>query len=948
MQDGVTVMVMEYLASPSLEEHMRATRQLALPLPEIKALLLRPALAALTYLHAQGIVHHSVSSRCLKLVTGPAAAKLCNIRVSGQRAAATRAAIAAAGRDSDVVIDADRAGEASMVMSASCKSPAARGRLLSLVDVAKVMPLDPPEIFSAELHSTAVRGQTGKADIWALGLSMFELLTGRSVFVPPPLHTHPYHHIQGFPRMYIDFPVDVPERARLFVLRMLAINPLLRPSAAALMIDPWLVEGYQEQEETQQEEEAVGSGGAEVGDGSTRTWLGQGSEGSSGPGQGGASHGDHGQGPQAPGSDEQGPTESGTEGGPSRSPPACPDAHPSGQLNPSAIGTPAAHAPAEGEGTHLPGRGYTCSYAALSGSALATLTSEPARFSPCSPSCSSSPRSPFPANSLHEEILHKRHSDTASLELEPMAGSLSPECQQPARGHAHRMPAVQFASSPQQSLIGHHGLFGVGPNKEQTDMSKRAALPRASVQPPQVLAAVAEQHSSGQRSASESVDWSQRVDPVAVHVQGETAPVPLSTLAKFMVLDSSSSSALCISTGDVSQHANAVVGGTNPVATLHTLAPAAPSPRTTWETFQIPVHRPCVEVANASHWTGWQKHQGATSWVASSIGEADDELPTAIDRSFNPDKGRRTLGFTEMWLQTFDPRNTISVGSGLRDSIRGRNSPFLRGLGACGSGEHSTGLAGLAYPLGSNGSLRHDALRVNGPCAYVSQPSSACVCSRAVCTTAGSCAPVFVESLEGHSPPGRCCGCSLPEWPPLDDTEFSRHNTSHSCNTGAANQVVRRRSDSIAAEWALATGSGEGMPVGLCVGERDRAKGGSSASGPYQSSICVGSADCGKLAASMSEKQQVRLAAHMAGQRACDADTPRKKGKGWHTSAGCLRCAFAMPTIFGCCSPRLRAFSGAKEKQECHARRHVHTVTERPDVFSIVSNKCQALDDVAA
>lgn len=83
-------------------------------------------------------------------------------------------------------------------------------------------------------------------------------------------------------------------------------------------------------------------------------------------------------------------------------------------------------------------------------------------------------------------------------------------------------------------------------------------------------------------------------------------------------------------------------------------ASASASARKTSDTFHIPVHwpsgcavAPLTAPAVPAHM--WQQSRAVTPM--------DCELGVAVDETFDPDKGRRTTGFTDMWTRAFANQN---------------------------------------------------------------------------------------------------------------------------------------------------------------------------------------------------------------------------------------------------------------------------------------------------
>ena len=74
----------------------------------------------------------------------------------------------------------------------------------------------------------------------------------------------------------------------------------------------------------------------------------------------------------------------------------------------------------------------------------------------------------------------------------------------------------------------------------------------------------------------------------------------------------------------------------------------------TSDTFHIPVHWPSGCAALALTAPAVPPHM----WLQSrAVTPTDYELAVAVDESFDPDKGRRTTGFTDMWTRAFADQN---------------------------------------------------------------------------------------------------------------------------------------------------------------------------------------------------------------------------------------------------------------------------------------------------
>jgi hypothetical protein len=209
-QDGAVGLVLEYFSRGTLQNMLAQQERRQLPPEDVRCLVLRPCIAALAYLHSRGISHHAVSDSALFLARD-GTTKLGNFAPWAFRSAA-----------------ADTATE-----------PPSQ----SFNAAAGVWPRVPPEEVCPGTRSRLVSEQVCKGDIFALGLLAFELLVGRSVFEAPDGGSSlQYSPCEGFPGMFVSFPDFVPRRARMLLLSMLAINPLLRPSAAELACDPWLMD----------------------------------------------------------------------------------------------------------------------------------------------------------------------------------------------------------------------------------------------------------------------------------------------------------------------------------------------------------------------------------------------------------------------------------------------------------------------------------------------------------------------------------------------------------------------------------------------------------------------------------------------------------------------------------------------------------------------------------
>ena len=115
--------------------------------------------------------------------------------------------------------------------------------------------------------------------------------------------------------------------------------------------------------------------------------------------------------------------------------------------------------------------------------------------------------------------------------------------------------------------------------------------------------------------------------------------------------------------------------------------------------FCIPVHRPsCTATQQQSQLAQHSAHaasnitmqtklptasrllQAAQDAPVHSIGAADVELCVAVEHSFDPDKGRRTTGFTDMWVTAYSAHRATasdgSVASKLTAAVQGRTGPL--------------------------------------------------------------------------------------------------------------------------------------------------------------------------------------------------------------------------------------------------------------------------------
>jgi serine/threonine-protein kinase len=196
IDDGSPYMVMEYLEGADLQQLLE--RRGRLPVQESVDYVLQ-ACEAIAEAHAHGIVHRDIKPENLFLAERP---------------------------DGIPIIKVLDFGISKMIRATT----SARGRSLTAADCV----MGSPYYMAPEQWGSA-RDADHKADQWALGVVLFELLAGEPPFAAPDLATLSGLILHGAPPRLTDLRDDVPDKLECVILRCLAKAPGDRHESTATL-----------------------------------------------------------------------------------------------------------------------------------------------------------------------------------------------------------------------------------------------------------------------------------------------------------------------------------------------------------------------------------------------------------------------------------------------------------------------------------------------------------------------------------------------------------------------------------------------------------------------------------------------------------------------------------------------------------------------------------------
>lgn len=179
-------LIFEYLTGPSLSRYLKSKNSQKLPESECKAIV-RQILAALGYLHSKNILHRDL--------------KLENILFTD--------------KNTIKIIDLGFSTDSTEPCSIFCGTPNYMA----------------PEILNR-------RDSTSRTDVWALGVILYHLLTGKPPFYSP----NEQELFRKIKRGHFSQPTGVSKEARAVLTRTLETAPLKRPTVQHLLRCPWLCE----------------------------------------------------------------------------------------------------------------------------------------------------------------------------------------------------------------------------------------------------------------------------------------------------------------------------------------------------------------------------------------------------------------------------------------------------------------------------------------------------------------------------------------------------------------------------------------------------------------------------------------------------------------------------------------------------------------------------------
>lgn len=206
LTDGTTYIVMEFLRGESLTSRLER-RGGRLSLAEAVHLV-RQIASALTAAHEVGIVHRDLKPDNVMVVTDPG-------HISGERAKILDFGIAKLGATSDSPQDLD---------------PRAAHRLTRTGAVMGTALYMAPEqcIGSGKID--------GRADVYSLGIMLFQFLAGRTPFLAEGLGAIMAMHIYESPPALSEMIHDIPSEISALVARLLAKTPADRPTMEELLM----------------------------------------------------------------------------------------------------------------------------------------------------------------------------------------------------------------------------------------------------------------------------------------------------------------------------------------------------------------------------------------------------------------------------------------------------------------------------------------------------------------------------------------------------------------------------------------------------------------------------------------------------------------------------------------------------------------------------------------